>query len=175
MKKQRETPQWLADKIVQRMIQGLTNFGHTRILEPSAGEGVLIDALFRYKPMADVSVDCIELNEEKYNKLMSKGYNAYRADFLNWISHRKYDAIIAAPPFINNSDVFHIQKMYDHLDDLGVIITLTTPFWTVNNETHQTEFREWLKDKNYEMTMLPDNTFIEKGKTVPTAILTIYK
>lgn len=86
-----------------------------------------------------------------------------------------YDAIVAAPPFINNSDVVHIQKMYRHLGLRGIIITLTTPFWTVNNEPHQVKFRDWLKDKNYKMTMLPDDTFMEKGKTVPTALLIIKK
>jgi hypothetical protein len=65
--------------------------------------------------------------------------------------------------------------MYDLLDDNGIIITLTTPYWTTNNETHQVQFRKFLEDKKYTLKMLPDMTFFEKNKTVPTALLTIEK
>ncbi len=55
------------------------------------------------------------------------------------------------------------------------MVTLTSPYWLTNNEPIQVEFRKWLEGKDYYMQMLPDNSFIEKGKSVPTAILKIYK
>jgi hypothetical protein len=65
--------------------------------------------------------------------------------------------------------------MYELLERKGIMVTLTSPNWVLNNEPHQVQFREWLIDKNYSMTMLPDNSFMEKGKTVPTMILKIFK
>lgn len=55
------------------------------------------------------------------------------------------------------------------------MVSLTSPYWITNNESHQIEFREWLEDKNYQLEILPDNSFVEKDKTVPTAIITIKK
>lgn len=104
---------------------------------------------------------------------MSKGYNAFRGDFLNYKTDKKYDRIIAAPPFKGNADLLHIQHMYDMLAPDGVIVSLTSPFWLTNNEPHQVDFRSFLEDKTHSMTVLPDNSFMERGKTVPTGILRI--
>jgi hypothetical protein len=86
-----------------------------------------------------------------------------------------FDVAIACPPFKNNLDLAHIQLMYDSLKHKGMMASLTSPYWMTNNEPHQIEFRKWLESKDYQLEMLPDNTFIERDKTVPTAIITIYK
>lgn len=122
-----------------------------------------------------MQIDCIELNKEKFTDLKDKGYNAFNADFLNWQSEKLYDRVIACPPFKDNIDLLHIQKMYKHLNSTGVLISLTSPLWILNNEKHQIDFRNWLSDKKYTLSMLPDNSFIEKGRTVPTMILKITK
>ncbi|MEO6305085.1 MAG: hypothetical protein ABIP51_18145 [Bacteroidia bacterium] len=115
------------------------------------------------------------MNKEKFLQLKEKGYNAFNADFLLWETDKKYDRIIACPPFKNNIDLMHIKKMYGLLKHKGIMVTLTSPNWILNNEEHQVEFRQWLKNKNYSMEMLPDNSYMEKGKTVPTIIFKIYK
>jgi hypothetical protein len=65
--------------------------------------------------------------------------------------------------------------MYECLERKGILVSLTTPYWVINNEPHQIMFREWLKDKEYYFKMLPDNSFIEKEKTVPTGIIKIFR
>lgn len=176
MKTQRETPEWLAQKMADYALNEHTiSLKSVRVLEPSAGIGTLVDKLQR-NMLSGLDITCVELNDDKCEVLKSKKYHTIHADFLLVdFGEQKFDVIIAAPPFKNNIDVVHISMMYDMLEKDGMIITLTSPYWTVNNETHQREFRELLKRVPHTMEMLPDNTFTEKGRTVPTAILTIYR
>jgi hypothetical protein len=170
MTTQRKTPRWLGEKMLDAL-QVLTN--NLTILEPSAGEGDLVDLLgIRYM---ENPVHCVELNEDKCKVLKNKGYTVYHADFLKLGFEKCYDRIIAAPPFKGGIDLQHIQKMYDILNPRGILVSLTTPYWVANNEPQQVEFREWLATKEHQLIILPENTFVEKGKSVLTAILKIVK
>lgn len=189
MKTVRTTPQWLVDKIWEY----LTNYDpknkeNCNLLEPSAGEGNLLnpsDEGNAWLLYDSYNITAIELNKEKadnckafleHNDMYANSIiKMIHGDFLNVELTDTYNQIIAAPPFNNNVDVLHIQKMYDVCEPGGIIITLTSPYWMTNNEAHQVAFREWLKDKEHTVEMLPDMTFIEKEKTVPTAIMVFKK
>jgi type I restriction-modification system DNA methylase subunit len=152
------------------------------ILEPSAGTGFLanyIKYFFKERIMQSIknslTIDCIELNKDKFDILSKDFPNSIHGDFLKLDITKKYDFIIAAPPFKGNTDLEHIMKMYDLLEDYGEIMSLTTPYWFTNNEPLQVKFREWLSDKPHKTKILPDMAFSERGKTVPTAIINIYK
>ena len=174
MKTQRDTPNEIAEKMVRHAVRHIDNMNYiVNILEPSAGTGAIADVLRKHFKLGRIT--CAELNHEKYMTLMGKGYDSMHIDFMQHVFHKKFDIIVAAPPFKNNVDVEHIQKMYSLLNDRGILVSLTTPYWTMNNETHQVAFREFLKGKEHSIEMLPDNTFMEKGKTVPTAIIKIIK
>jgi hypothetical protein len=142
------------------------------ILEPSAGSGNLADCIFnRY----DIKSDCIELNKELRNDLISKGYHVVGEDFLKFNTGKRYDYIIACPTYKDNIDVVHIMHMYNFLKDGGCIVSLTSPFWTIKNNENQVKFRQWLEDKNYSLKMLKDNSFVEDFKTQPSMIIKIKK
>ncbi len=178
-KTQRDTPIWLAAKMVDLLSYEsslLMNayFPRLKLLEPSAGEGALIDMAANHIAQK-LEITSVELNKDKCELLKNNGFNPIHGDFLTTEFDTKFNLIIAAPPFKNNVDVHHIEKMYSLLEKQGVIVSLTTPYWVINNEEHQVKFREFLKDKKAKFEMLPDNTFTEKGKTVPTMILTLIK
>jgi len=190
--KLRETPERLAYKMAMNCIDKNTsdlyaaNKYSFNILEPSAGTGTLIDILSKRLNTWEYEIQnikCVELNEQKCGVLKNKGYDAVHADFLTCdFKDQKFDIVIAAPPFKNNVDLLHIQKMYSLLNpksDLRItarpfIVSLTSPYWLTNNDPHQIAFREFLKNKEHTLEMLPDNTFVEKDKTVPTALIKIY-
>lgn len=157
------------------MIEMAAITDHHTILEPSAGEGKILDVLRSEYDFKDLQIDAVELNKEKYEVLKSKGYNAHHTDFLEFDTAKRYDRIIACPPFKGNIDTKHIMKMYDLLYKGGILVTLTSPNWVNNNDPHQVGFRGWLENKNYYAKMLPDNSFMEKGKSVPTMILRFFK
>lgn len=175
MKTNRTTPQWLVEKmwsIIDLHIYPHMGGSPLKVLEPSAGVG---DLILRKLSYLLFKFTCVELNKEKYDELKKIYHNSIHGDFMKLDFEEKFDIIIAAPPFNNNVDVEHIQKMYSVLENGGIIVTLTTPYWMTNNEPHQVQFREWLKDKYHKFEMLPDMTFVEKGKTVPTGILILKK
>lgn len=185
MKTNRTTPQWLVDKMWYMITNdyGVICDDNLNLLEPSAGEGNLLKVSedhFAYE-MNGIDVTAIELNLEKYVDLKSFVENKFtkstviHCDFMSAIFPYEFSVVLAAPPFNNNVDVEHIQKMYRALKPGGFLVSLTTPFWLTNNEPHQVAFREFLKDKEHTVEMLPDMTFVEKGKTVPTSIIKIRK
>ncbi len=171
MKTIRETSRAVAIKLIQ--LARITPW--LKVLEPSAGEGKIIDVLNELYPNAELKVECIELTEDKYQILKDKGHNAFHKDFLQFTPNHLYDRIIACPPFKNNIDTAHIMKMYTHLEESGILVSLTSPLWILNNEPHQVEFRKWLETKKYTMQMLPEDSFVEKNKSVPTMVLQIFR
>ena len=185
MKTVRDTPK----EVINILIKKADIHPECSILEPSAGNGAILEALaLDYKQWHSFDVTAVELNDDKFrhingklkNDLLArtfKSYQAFHSDFLkyNIPAGTGYDRVIAAPPFKDNIDLAHIKHMYNLLNEKGILVSLTTPYWMTNNEEHQVKFRKWLADKKYSITMLPDMTFVEKGKTVPTAIIKIYK
>ncbi len=178
----RETP----DSVCAKIVEMAAISDSMCLLEPSAGNGKILSYINDNYSFNNITYTAIELNKEKCDILSSKLpiVNLIRGDFLNITaedflqnnsSDGFFDRIIACPPFKGNIDVVHIEKMYTHLRSKGLIVSLTSPYWLTNNEKHQVKFREWLSDKDYYIRMLPDNSFMEKGKSVPTAIMKIYK
>jgi SAM-dependent methyltransferase len=178
----RDTTEFVAEKILEFHSSELHPLREYKILEPSAGKGFLANYIkYFFKERVcqwdtnKLDIDCIELNKEKFDILVKDYHNAIHGDFLKLDIQKQYDLIIAAPPFKANIDLEHIMKMYDVLINGGELISLTSPYWFTNNEPLQIRFREWLKDKSYKISLLPDMSFSERGKTVPTAIINIYK
>lgn len=181
MKQIRET----SDFVCAKMLSKVSLFRGMFVLEPSIGEGKIIEYLIKQNQgRFHFKITGVELNDERYEKCKSNllplinedpsnDLILYKANFLTFESNILYDAIIACPPFKDNVDLLHIRKMYEMLRCDGILVSLTSPYWITNNESHQIEFRNWLKDIDYQFELLPDNTFMEKGKNVPTGIITI--
>jgi hypothetical protein len=148
-----------------------------RILEPSAGKGDLVSLLCRMSSKKIVLDDfkCVESNAEKVAILKSKGLKVVSRSYLDYDSGFQFDLVVACPPFKNGTDTLHIQKMYRDTIKGGRIVTLTSPKWIFDNTQQSYDFRMFLSGKNYQLKMLHDHSFVEKGKSVPTAILIIDK
>lgn len=144
-----------------------------RILEPSAGYGLLADGIMSYN--SDINLECVELNQTCKDVLKQKGYNVVGSDFFLFNPSQEYDYVIGAPNFRDNIDCKHVMKMYDLLKSKGIISSIMSPYWTTGNSELQIQFRNWLQDKEYSIEMLPDNSFMEEDKTVPTIVIKIRK
>ena len=169
MKTIRETRQVVIDKFMNQV-----NFKDGDvILEPSAGVGLLADGIKRHCP--GVTVHTVELNQECRNELYDKGYNIVGNDFFLFNPKIKYDYVIGAPNFRNNVDCNHVIKMYDCVKDGGIVVSIMSPCWMTGDTYIQINFRKWLEDKKYQITILPDNSYMEEGKTVPTILIKIIK
>lgn len=81
------------------------------VLEPSAGDGRLADALISRCHTFDnnyVRVDCIEIDDTLRATLQGKGYRIIANDFLLFNSKKHYDLILMNPPF--NKGAEHLLK-----------------------------------------------------------------
>jgi phospholipid N-methyltransferase len=171
------TPPELARKLVD--MAGIRK--HMMILEPSAGEGAIIDAILETNVYCDVyycekSKDSQKVLSEKYkyhdhvNDLAIEG-----DDFLNMDLPLHYDCVIANPPFTNNQDIDHVLKMWESIDYRGRIVTIMSTHWQLSSNKKEKEFREWLSLNKARITELPAGTFKESGTMIPAVIVELYK
>ncbi len=98
------TPRNLIDK----MIYSLDLKQVKSILEPSAGNGIIIDVLKEreriYTTMYNkfiFDIDCIEADKNLCYILKGKKYRLVHNDFLTYDTMKEYDVIIMNPPFSN--------------------------------------------------------------------------
>lgn len=168
-----ETVRITGKSVADQMIRFAYLWDGMNILEPSAGYGDLLDNI-DFKGVK-ANIDCIELNKERRDTLRKKGYTVVGRDFFDFKSDKLYDLILAAPNSVNSIDVEHVIKMYSHVKEGGVIISLMCPMWIIGEEDIHKKFRDWVKDKNYRLVVLEDNSFVENFKTRPTIIILIMK
>lgn len=164
------TPSRLCDKIVS-----LANINEKHsILEPSAGDGAIVKAIAREIP--NKIVDCFELMG--VNRMIlekNPNVNLIGNDFITEQVDRKYDRIIANPPFKGNQDIEHLYKMYDCLKEGGRVVCITSTHWKNSSNKKETEFRKWLDKKSAITEDVDAGEFKESGTMVPTVIIMIVK
>lgn len=169
MKTKRETTQFVIDHFMQ--VADIQD-GH-KVLEPSAGVGLLAEGILRHN--SNIELDCIELNSQCKKELREKGLNTVWSDFLTFKPKFFYDRVIGAPNFRDNIDCAHVMKMYDCVKPSGKVVSIMSPEWMTGSSELQIKFRKWLENKSYTITMLPDNSYMEDGVTVPTIIINLEK
>ena len=153
------------------------------ILEPSAGQGAIIEAIRRFGIHTEVFF--VEKMEANYNVLAEKrsttvGEKTYRLntedqDFLNLDNkHQFFTKIVANPPFKNNQDVDHVRHMYSLLKPNGRLVSLVIDNWETADKKKK-QFIQWLKDLDAEIIDVPAGAFNQSGTSVPTKIVIINK
>lgn len=144
------------------------------VLEPSAGQGALIKALNRQYP--NTIVDCFELmdiNREFLKQIPEANLIGY--DFLKEEKTKKYDLIIANPPFAKNQDIDHVREMYKCLNPGGVIASITSKHWSFCNNKKEKEFRDWIEKENCtDIFPLSSGSFKSSGTMVSSQLIVIY-
>ncbi len=165
------TPKELADELVS-----YSNIKDShKILEPSAGQGAIIDAIRRKIP--NVPVDCFELmplNQTFLKKI--EGVNILGSDFLTETSFRaEYNTIIANPPFSKNQDIDHIYRMYEVCKKGGRIVTIASKHWQMSNNKKEVQFKNWINEIGAEVIEIEAGKFKESGTAIATVIIIINK
>lgn len=163
--------------LARRLVALGPTVGVHRVLEPSAGQGVIVDALFaRYKYLKHVS--CCELMPQNQAVLNAKkGVHFIGEDFLQlgFEFNNFFDLIVANPPFSNNQDIDHIYKMYDVCSPGGRIVTVASIHWKGNQHKKEKAFEEWLHELGAEIYELPQGTFKAAGTDITCCYLVIRK
>lgn len=93
-----------------------------RILEPSAGNGSLVDQIPQWFSRSRIT--CLDISKTQCSVLKEKGYNAECLDFMKYSNENKFSKIIMNPPFTKNQAKDHVEKALEHLDDSGKLIAI---------------------------------------------------
>lgn len=134
-----------------------------KVLEPSAGNGRIADAI----KAAGVTPDVAEVSGNLRAILEKKGYPLEGRDFMEFNPGPVYDRIVMNPPFSNRMDVEHVRHAYDLLKPGGRIVAIMSEGPFFGRDKKASEFRDWL-DTVGTSEQLPEGSFQSDKSGLPT-------
>lgn len=141
------------------------------ILEPSAGNGAIIDAI----PEAMWGmVTAVELDARRWAYLENRYPCAcINADFLAWEPSRPFDCILMNPPFSKGQDVAHVARACSLLAPGGRLVAIMSSGITFRQERRYQEFRALLDKRASWIIPNPEGSFKQSGTGVNTVTVVI--
>ena len=147
-------------------------------LEPTAGDGVLAEAMVQ----AGAIVDVIEIDLLLRQILFQKGFNLVGSDFLTSQPQRQYNRILMNPPFstykVRGIDLDMIQRAYHlFLASSGRLVSVVSNSMNIKNDERSQTFRGFLKQTKANVIKLPLEIFwgTLRPVTVETYLIVIDK
>jgi len=146
----------------------------TRVLEPSAGTGVIAQWLRDGYPQAQI--ECCELNYALAEGLARAGFkivpDGLNSDFLEYRPGPFYGLIVANPLF--SREIEHVRHMYECLAPGGQLVSVMSEGLFFRSFHADTKFRSWLEEVGGESETLPDGSFLP-ATGVRTRLVSIIK
>lgn len=148
-----------------------------RVLEPSAGEGHLIDAAPRDPwdgRQLRIDIDAIELDATKHPVLKEKA-DVVGFDFLRYEAGAIYSHIIMNPPFVDGAK--HVLKAWDILFD-GEIVAILNAETLRNPYSKERQMLSRLIEQHGEVEFIPDafkGDEVEREAAVEVALVYLCK
>lgn len=144
--------------IYERMSRAADSNEPKRVLEPSCGDGRILDAL---APMHCRTLG-IEVHTGRAAQAKAKGHSVLTANFLNQPAAPEFDAVIMNPPFFGKHYVKHIRHAMKFLKPRGVLVAVL-PATARYDHKQLDDLRGTWED-------LPVGSFTEAGTNVPTVL-----
>lgn len=152
--------------IVQKMISLIEIKRDDVVLEPSAGDGAILDEIPK-----DNAYVAIELMDENVKILEGKEYGVDKSDFLNWFNDGKIDVVLMNPPFSKHQDVKHILHAWNLLKNGGRLVSIVSESPFFREDRVSKEFRNWMDENEIRYVKLDSGTFKESGTMVSARII----
>ncbi|TDN62205.1 hypothetical protein [Paraburkholderia sp. BL10I2N1] len=127
-----------------------------RVLEPSAGNGNIADAL----RAAGYEPDVIEISHQLRAVLEAKQYRVIGWDFLEFTD--TVDAIVMNPPFSGGCDIKHVRHAYSLLAEGGRLVAIVGEGAFYRSDAQANAFRDWLDEVGAEVEKLLEGTFTDR-------------
>jgi len=166
-----ETPPELAARIVE--VAGIEPWD--LVLEPSAGRGALVDAVYNSEPTArvfavEVQPDLAKKLAESYAKREPR-LIAHCGDFLGLEPEPKYNAVVMNPPFSRQLDIDHVTRALQWLAADGTLVAIMSAGTLFRQNRKAVEFRELVERHDGTIEALPPGTFKSSGTMVNTVLV----
>lgn len=143
------------------------------VLEPSAGEGALVDAARE----AGGFVYVVEKNERMAIDLGARGFEwlagMHCGDFMEFEPSQKFDRVVMNPPFSKQRDIKHVMHAHAMLKPDGLLVSIMSSSVTFRDNKLTQGFRELIRAKDGDILALPEGSFKASGTMVNTVIVTI--
>lgn len=143
------------------------------VLEPSAGQGALVKALWRAGWTGNVT--CVESFPPNVAALRALGLDPIERDFMRWHPERPVDAVVANPPFSRRQDVRHILHALDCLRVGGRFAAIASAGVKYRDDRLGREFRAVLDRHGAEIRENPEGSFAQAGTMVRTVSIFLEK
>jgi predicted RNA methylase len=178
------TPKELAKRMIDTATHGLGCAG-LRVLEPSAGTGVLLDAVIDSAAGADCCTTvAVEIDERLATELKRRrdlrlhtndaNHKVVCADFLLCNEELgTFDRILMNPPFADGADVDHVTHALTMLSPGGRLVAIMSSGVTFRQDKRTVAFRTLVQERAGVIEPLPDDTFAQSGTLVRTVLATI--
>lgn len=138
-----------------------------RVLDPSAGTGVLLHAA-RNRTVGVITT-AVELDHRLVDRLRLSFDDVKQADFLTCGQELgQFDAVLMNPPFNRGADIAHIKHAYTMLKPGGVLVGICA-----NGPRQNEQLRPLVESTGGSWTDLPAGSFKNAGTNVNTAMLVI--
>lgn len=168
------------EAVTSRMIGDIMRFGVNKIrtvLEPSAGNGAIVESLRAHLP-EHIRIVAVELDDFRANGLRQRNFpnvEVIEADFLQWQPGTRFDLIAMNPPFRTEGRPLayldHIEHALTMRANPGLLVSVTPVGWTfAGNRKRLVDFREKVEAKGMHRT-LPNNAFEKSGTNVNTCLV----
>ncbi len=167
-----ETPRSLAERVVElaEIEEGML------VLEPSAGGGVIVNAVLANTEARDILA--IELNnfccDNMRNLFQYEGSRVtiIQNDFLETNPKPIFDRVVMNPPFTKGQCVKHILHALKCLKSGGRLVSIASPGIMFREQKLYKEVRAWIKRAGfYEEN--PKNSFKQSGTAVNTITIVV--
>ena len=157
--------------VAQRMIDKVEWRDEMLVLEPSAGQGNILQWI-------PDGMHCFAYELMPENEAILKKYfpemNFLGNDFLEDDNYEFFDVILMNPPFANGQDTLHITEAYERLKPGGTLVAIASNSWTYHSGAKYKLFKQWVEEEgDYET--LPAGTFKESGTNVISTLITFQK
>lgn len=166
------TPWALAERLIEhaRVAPGMS------VLEPSAGEGAILDRLARYD--LSPTIAAVELDPGRAAILRAKGYlNVFEADFLAPelpFPPASFDRVLMNPPFTSPADplayIAHIKRAFLMLAPGGRLVSIAPGGFAYRADARTRTFRDFVAT-NGGWEELGASAFRESGTDAATVVL----
>lgn len=156
---------------------GREKINNARMLEPSAGNGNLINSA-RNAGVHAKNTRAYDINQKCIDTLIRRfpGMLVALQDFLQVPIPEEdncYDIILMNPPFTQLGDVRHVSHALDFLKTGGVLVAIMSPAWTYRDAKQVTAFKDKLAGFKHVWELLPEGSFEESGTGVRTGVLCV--
>jgi predicted RNA methylase len=153
--------------LAERMVSNASIEPGMRVLEPSAGNGRIADAI----RAAGVEPHVVEMSPSLREILAAKNYTMVGNDFEEFTPSEKYDRIVMNPPFgtgTEGTDGLHVRRAYDMLAPGGRLVAVMSSGTFARSDAKAKAFRDWLESVGGTNEPLPTDTFSRDRTGMPT-------